>query len=248
MLSGQAQTYYANHGNASTFEQFCINMQLFFEGPEWQCLNLIKWQTISLTDIISTNPTLSTTECLRKPCMELDTIQRGVNPAYHGTVHLQENIIRACRGHPALAAGLTNPLGDTSGLVNNLYTSIVNYEAVHEPVQQSYLHENKDDELYFTDRQYRRGGFKPRGQGYNKFGNVSRPPPKPPPRRKRCFVCGKDGFWSINHSQQERDDSKKRFSKRVTRSVLATKLYGMAHGFDIGAVVKATLGLCTTVL
>ena len=95
--------------------------------------------------------------------MELDIIQRGVDPAYHGTVYLQENIIQACRGHPAFAAGLTNPLGDTSGLVNNLYTSIVNYEAIDEPVQQSYLHENKDDELYFTDRQYWRGGFKPRG-------------------------------------------------------------------------------------
>ena len=27
--------------------------------------------------------------------------------------------------------------------------------------------------------------------------------------------------------------------KRVTRSVLASELYGMAHGFDIGALVKA---------
>ena len=181
MLSGQAQTYYyANRGNACTFDQFCITMQLFFEGPEWQRLNLTKWQTISLTDIISTNPTLSTTECLRKLCTELDTIQRGVDPAYHGTVHLQENIILACRGHPALAAGLTNPPGDTSDLANNLYTSIINYEAVHEPVQQSYLHENKDDELYFTDRQYRRGEFRPRGQGYNKFGNATAPTASPP--------------------------------------------------------------------
>jgi len=29
--------------------------------------------------------------------------------------------------------------------------------------------------------------------------------------------------------------------KRVTRSVLASKLYGMAHGFDTGAAIKATI-------
>ena len=136
MLSGQAQTYYyANRGNASTFDQFCIIMQLFFKGPKWQRLNLTKWQTMNLTDMISTNPILSTTKCLCKLYTKLDTIQKGVDPAYHGTVHLQKNIFLACRGHPALAAGLTNPPRDTSGLVNNLYTSIVNYEAIHKPVQ-----------------------------------------------------------------------------------------------------------------
>jgi hypothetical protein len=29
--------------------------------------------------------------------------------------------------------------------------------------------------------------------------------------------------------------------KRVTQSVLASELYGIAHGFDIGAIIKSTL-------
>lgn len=29
--------------------------------------------------------------------------------------------------------------------------------------------------------------------------------------------------------------------KRVTRSVLASELYAMAHGFDIGASIKSTI-------
>ena len=29
--------------------------------------------------------------------------------------------------------------------------------------------------------------------------------------------------------------------KKVTRSVLAAELYGMVHGFDIGAILKSTL-------
>ena len=122
MLSGQAQTYhYSNQGDTS-FDGFCVKMRLFFEGPEWQRLNLTKWQTVSLNNTISANPTLTTTECLCQLCTNLETIQRGLDPAYYGPVHLRENIIRACRGHPALADGLTNPPPDTSGLVNNLYT------------------------------------------------------------------------------------------------------------------------------
>ena len=76
MLSGQALThYYANRGSAASFDDFCQNMRTFFEGPEWERYNLAKWQTISLNDFISANPSLSTTECLRKLCTELDTIQ-----------------------------------------------------------------------------------------------------------------------------------------------------------------------------
>ena len=52
---------------------------------------------------------------------------------YHGIVHLRENIIRACRDHLAFTSGFTNPVSDTSGLVNSLYTSIINYGAVHKP-------------------------------------------------------------------------------------------------------------------
>ena len=180
MLSGQAQTrFYANRVNASTFERFCNDMRLFFEGSEWQRLNLTKWQTITLTDIISANPTLSTTECLRKLCTELDIIQRGVDPAYHGPVHLRENIIRACRGHPALASGLVNPLMDASGLVNNLYTSIVNYEAVYKPpsTQQNYTQlYNEDVEYYFTDRQYRKSG--PSFRSTRSYGKSNNAPPR----------------------------------------------------------------------
>ena len=130
-------------------------------------------------------------------CTEIDIIQRDIDSAYHGSVHLRENIIRACRGHSALVADLINSVFDTSELINNLYASIVNYEAVHKFVQQSYLRENESEKAYFTDRQYRRDGigFYPRfrGQRYNRFGNSSRESSRGSFRRKRCFVCDKEG-------------------------------------------------------
>ena len=184
---------------------------------------------MSLADIISANPILSTTECLCRLCTELDIIQRSVDPAYHGPVHLRENIIRACRGHPALANGLTNPPMDASGLVNNLYTSIVNYEAVHKPTstQQTYIQSDVEDdsELFFTDRQYRKNmsGFRPCPCLYGKSNNISYTTPYR--RRKKCFVCGKEGCWSTSHTQQERDFSKKRFGDQYPE-------YTSRQGFD----------------
>ena len=77
-------------------------------------------------------------------CTEIDIIQRDIDSAYHDSVHLRENIIRACRDHSALVVDLINSVFDTSELINNLYASIVNYEAVHKLVQQSYLRECKN--------------------------------------------------------------------------------------------------------
>ena len=75
MLSDQAQMYYyANCGNNSIIDQFCSNMQLFFEGPEWQHFNLTKWQNISFNNIILVNLILLTTKCVCKLSPKLDNI------------------------------------------------------------------------------------------------------------------------------------------------------------------------------
>lgn len=75
MLTSQAQThFYANREFITSFDDFCRKIRLFFEGPEWERLNLIKWQTISLADLIGANSTLSTIECLCKMCTEIDKI------------------------------------------------------------------------------------------------------------------------------------------------------------------------------
>jgi hypothetical protein len=80
MLTRQTQThFYANRDDTVNFEEFCAKMQLFSEGSEWQRLNLIKWQTISLSKVISVNSELSIIKCLQKMRIELDTIQRSID-------------------------------------------------------------------------------------------------------------------------------------------------------------------------
>ncbi len=226
MLTCQTQThFYANRDSIMSFDDFCRKIRLFFEGPEWERLNLIKWQNVSLADTIAAILTLSTTEGLCKICTEIDKIQRNVNPAYHNRLHLQENIIWAYLGHPALAAGLTNSPLETSDMVNSLFSSFIKYKEVHKPTStENYVQSENDweeDEIFFTDRQYRRYGsmrdryksaaYTLRGGPHTNRTFSSRPLSRLFQHTKKCFVCGKISCWSTNHTQQESDNLKKKF-------------------------------------
>ncbi len=150
----------------------------------------------------------------------MNTIQRGLNPAYHDPDRLRENIIRACRGHSTLIYELINASSDTSALINVLQASIVNYEVVQKaPSQQHQYAQDQKNDHYFTDRQYRRESSFDRRDEYsndrrdNDYSNDRRDDDYSNDRRdeyrvefrdrsndrfqnqnrpsKRCFVCEK---------------------------------------------------------
>ncbi len=129
-------------------------------------------------------------------------------------LNLRENSIRACREHPALAAGLTKPKLKTSNMVNSVWNSIINYKVVHKATStENYIQSENDwekDEIFFTDYQYRwdgsiRGQYKgaaytPRsGPNINRTFS-SRPLSRSFQRNEKCFVCEKISFWSTNHT------------------------------------------------
>jgi hypothetical protein len=161
MLRDQIQIhFYSNRISFSSFNEFCQTMKMFFERFEWQRLNLVKWQILSLSDIVVTNLTLDLSECLRKIVTELDTIQRDIDSAYHESIHLRENVIRACRDHSALINELINSLYKSSTLISILLISIVNYEAIKKAINQHQFLQNDNDtndqyDQYFVDRRFR---------------------------------------------------------------------------------------------
>ena len=108
---------------------------------------MIRWQTINLNEIIAVNFIFSTFECLTKLIIEIDLLQRKIESKMMKPFHLKENIIRAVRGHSALLTGLTISSDSVSGLVSNLHSSIVNYEAVHRPSQQRNYVQSYNDEM-----------------------------------------------------------------------------------------------------
>ncbi len=62
---------------------------------------------------------------------------------------------------PALASSVQAlPVSVLQTYISGLINYLANHEAVHKSMQPSYLYEDGDYKLYFTDCQYRKGGFK----------------------------------------------------------------------------------------
>ncbi len=213
MLSDQTLTYYySNKVTYFIFDDFCANMRAYFENSEWQRSNLDKWQTLSLRDVIAANSNVSLIECLRKLCAKMNTIQRKLDSAYHDSIRLRENIIRAYRDHSVLIFELINSSMNISKLINILQSSIINYDIVRKFFAQHQYQQNEDeiDDQYFIDRQYRR-----EESSFNRREDCRDREDRFQARRsKKCFVCEKFDCWSINHSEKKRKNSKKKFSNR----------------------------------
>jgi hypothetical protein len=179
---------------------------------EWYRTNLTRWQIINISEVVAVNSTLSLSECLRKMCFEMSTIQRDLNSAFVDSSQLRKNIIRVCRDHFVLINDLNNALISVSNLINSLHINVMNYEAIrkqHDSMQQMYLNDltqqtylqqkdlttqqthllNQDqivsESQYFTDRQYRRDE-----SSFNRRENFRDRNDRFQARRlKKCFVC-----------------------------------------------------------
>jgi hypothetical protein len=237
--------YYANRTNFITFNDFCINMRTYFESSEWQSHNLDKWHSIIIENVIAINSNVSLNECLRKMWSQMNTIQRDLNSTYHDSTRLRENIIRISRNHSTLILALINSLMNNVTLMNNLQSSIINYEIVRKSsfAHQQYHQKDEIDDHYFTDKQYRRkdeSSYDRRNESFDrriefyrdehdrlndKFQNR---------RFKKCFVCDKFDCWSINHSDKKQKNSKKRFSNRFSQFKNSNRVKWNVPGHDPG--------------
>lgn len=100
-------------------------------------------------------------------------------------------------------------------MINLFCSFIINYKAVYKPSStENYVQfetNREDDEIFFTDWQYRQnrpmyGRYREAPSSSSRFSS------RPVQHTKKCFICGKVSYWSTNHTQQKRDDLKKKFS------------------------------------
>src|SRR6266513_6490169 len=86
-----------------------------------------------------------------------------------------------------------NQSDSLTGLINDLRSSITTYEKSRSESSQTFLTDQRYHSLnHDHDRQRSQSRY----------------------RKKRCFVCNREGCWSTKHTREEREESKRRFKER----------------------------------
>jgi len=201
MLKGPAlDFFYANKIKGyKRIEQVCESIKNYFEGKEHKRGLLSKWNSLTLKNVIEENQGKgkNTQECLQLLIQELRHLQHGLDKELQNDKFIHNKLIDACQEVPACTYACFKPADNLAGLISDLRSSIITYEKAN----------RSNMSAFFTDRKYRgqdrqRNQYKPRDSG-----------------KKRCFVCKKEGCWSSNHTQAERDQLRTRFNKRMDQFI-----------------------------
>lgn len=224
MLRGLALDYYYSNLSASKhlpFDDVCNAVRDYFEGAEYRRSTLTKWNSLTLKSVMEKNKDKSMEECLQLLLKDLRHLQHGLDSGLRDERFIHNKLLNACRELPACQYACFKPADTMAGLINDLRSSIVTYKESHP----------EDSQAFFTDRRYYKQQHSRPSLSLNSrllsnsrpSSNV-RPPPNTRPQsgyqsrqNKSCFVCQKGGCWSSRHTQEEREEAKRRYKDQMAK-------------------------------
>ncbi|KAH0425958.1 polyprotein [Colletotrichum camelliae] len=209
MLRGRAEIFYfrnlADPSHPITFREMAQRTKNHFETQETTQMYLSEWRETTLKSVMSENPSQTKSEALQTLFDKLSLIQQALSYEYQGDKIIRDQLINACRGVPECQFCLYNPAEIYEAVCNQLRNAVGT--AVRSAKQQ-FLTTEEEDEQFWTDRRF---------NGNGRFQRSGRPPPQRQPprrgnferrqssnRRRKCYVCGKEGCWSTKHPLEER--------------------------------------------
>src|SRR6266516_5383117 len=168
------------------------------------------WTSTTFAKTRQQNPDKDLYEVRRTMLDKMQLCQRALGAGFAGENNLRTAVINACRGVRELEHALFKPALNCEELFADLRSSIETH--LSRTTAQQMITDS--DEQYYLDRRYTnnrgRGGFRGnpvrggyRGNNNNFRSNNSRGNFRHP-WKKKCYVCGKEGFWSTKHTDEER--------------------------------------------
>ena len=152
---------------------------------------------------------------------KLRSLQNGLDPVQRDNKILYHRLITACQGVPACDFACFKLASDLPSFINSLQSLVKTYEASHLPVAPMFMatDDNDDGEVYYTNRRFYRND-----RGSSRYSRFNRNLRSQPSRfrnsrlqPKRCFVYKKEGCQSTKHTEEEQEESKKRYKAQFGR-------------------------------
>ncbi|KAI1818890.1 hypothetical protein F4861DRAFT_544594, partial [Xylaria intraflava] len=211
ILEGRAEDFFIyNIGVDKTWSEIYRTMDMHFNtntnhGQYWA-----DWTTITFVRTREENPDVAPIEALELMIDKLSKAQRALGAEYQGEIQLSTTIARACRGVSAFNTALIFQKPSCEAFFADLRACL---RVATDTASEQYSYDSND--TYFTDRRYnnsrtrqqrpefpsRSMPFRPRSQSKLPYRTT----------KKRCFVCGKEGCWSTNHTPQDRARAKNQY-------------------------------------
>ncbi|KAF7578904.1 hypothetical protein PtrM4_031440 [Pyrenophora tritici-repentis] len=220
ILDGRAEEYYLHFVDQrmDTFLTAYTKLKNHFDTDVNHGHYYADWTTTSFVKVRRENPEKNLHEVLDIMLDKLQLCQRALGQQYMGEYALRTTVITACRGVKELEMALYKPSLECEVLFGDLRSSIENSLAMTVSVN---FTEADTDSQYYLDRRYNnnssgrlRGNYNPRGgrSGFTRGrGGLQHRSGVNTQIDKKCYVCGKTGCWSTNHTLEERKRSKAQY-------------------------------------
>ena len=131
MLTSLALDYYYSNTNistAATLDELCKSIQTYFERPEYKKNVLSKWNMTTLKSIIEKNERKWMKEYLSFFIKVFYYLQHELDVELRTNKFIHNKLINACQDILAYQYACFKPADSLTGLINNLRSSIINFQ------------------------------------------------------------------------------------------------------------------------
>lgn len=185
MLTGHARQFYFDslkRKNLSLVELEAAVKSRFLTPERTRAL-LREWEALSLMSIMSLHTSKSASSCLELLIEKLSDIQSSLPIEYRNETILKNKLLNAVKDVKDCQLAYHKPADTVQGVISDLHASLATLKTRGTEATAF------EPSANFVDRRL-----------------VRNKPSKPPSTSssKKCFVCGRPGCWSTNHSPKER--------------------------------------------
>ncbi|EED20730.1 conserved hypothetical protein [Talaromyces stipitatus ATCC 10500] len=228
MLKGEALRYYFD--NKDEWVRRGINpisaVKSYFETEEHLRFVQSQWDATNLASTMSKNPDKPILECLEIMLRDLQRLYSKIRPELRNDVYYHSKLVSATRLVPACHAATGKPSPNISSLIQDLRSSISQWEDSKQAAAQHPM------DSYYTDRRYYSRQSRsphrrcsPYGRSYSRGRSNLRYPSRSPRRYqseapKTCHVCHKPDCWSTNHTEEERQAARRPYEAAIDKFIM----------------------------